>query len=217
MSEVGVYLGGEGRNELGGRALAAPYDDSKEIGLIEALLRRVQETGWVVLGAKTWCKLVKLRVKPPAPADERNVLALALDAKRAQARVLAFVRDADDSAERVRIIEAATAKAEQMYPEVAIIGGTAVPVLEAWVLAMLGEFRTEKFSKTAAQSQTRVRGFQNTKAMVQIAQGVALSAIPEDAESLNQWLARARETLPRLVAEAEESDGCNFGSTRILS
>ena len=43
MNEVGVYLGGEGRNELGGRAPAAPYDDSGEIGLIEALLRKVQE------------------------------------------------------------------------------------------------------------------------------------------------------------------------------
>jgi len=199
MNEVGVYLGGEGRNELGGRAPAAPYDDSGEIGLIEALLRKVQESGWVVVGAKTWCRIVKLRVKPPAAADERNVLALALDAKRAQARILAFVRDADDNDQRVRIIEAAIAKAAQMYPEVGIIGGTAVPVLEAWVLAMSGEFRTEKLSKAAAQTQARVQGFQSTDGMVQVAQGMTVSAIPRDAESLNQWLSRARETLPRLV------------------
>jgi hypothetical protein len=81
MSEVRVYLGGEGRNELGSRCGDPIYQDEGSLGVIETLLRRVQASGWAVIGAKKWCRIVKLRSKGPTPREERNVLGLIYEAK----------------------------------------------------------------------------------------------------------------------------------------
>ena len=45
-----------------------------------------------------------------------------------------------------------------MFPNIAIVGGAAIPVLEGWVLAMLGEAGTERLGKAAAQSELVEKG-----------------------------------------------------------
>ncbi len=80
-----------------------------------------------------------------------------------------------------------------------VVGGTAIPVLEAWILAIGGENRTEELSKTRAQSRLRESGIQseNTAAMVQEATNANLSAIPKDAEGLRTWIEMSKVGLPR--------------------
>jgi hypothetical protein len=200
MSAVGVFLGGEGRNELGNRADHPSYQNSDSPGVIETLLRRVRPKGWEIVGATKWCRITKLSSRGPTPKEERNVLGLVLEAKRAGSQALAFVRDADDSIDRPKIIKDAIDMAREIFPEVEVIGGTAVPVLEAWILAMRGKNGTEKLSKAAAQKSLEKMGVarKDTRDMVKVAAKFAIDKIPLDAESLRAWLAKVEEVLPRL-------------------
>jgi mannose/fructose-specific phosphotransferase system component IIA len=204
MSEVSVYLGGEGNNELGSRCGDPVYQEDSKPGIIEILLRGVQPTGWNVVGARKWCQIRKLRAKGPTPADGQNVLGLVVEAKRAQAQVVAFVRDADDDKHRAKIIADAIRRANAAWPEVEVIGGTAIPVLEAWILAMQGEHRTESLGKAAAQSKLEQKGIsaKDTDAMVDVAAKVVFDKLPKDATSFRAWLATATGVLPRLVRNA---------------
>jgi hypothetical protein len=127
------------------------------------------------------------------------VLGVVLEAKRANAEIVAFVRDADGNRERANAIENAVVKARQDFPEVEVIGGTAVPVLEGWLLAILGVPKTEKLSKRAAQSRLREHGVpeKDTAAMARVVFDADLAGIPGDATSLGLWLERATEVLGR--------------------
>jgi hypothetical protein len=122
-----------------------------------------------------------------------------VEARRASAHVVAFVRDADDDPERPTVIDAAIAKAKQTFPEVNVIGGAAVPVLEGWMLALLGAQGTQQLRKAAAQSKLAEMGVpsKNTRAMVEVVSNSDLDRVPTDAESLGKWLALARAALPR--------------------
>ncbi|WP_394827548.1 hypothetical protein [Pendulispora albinea] len=206
--KVNVFLGGEGPNELGGRAGDPVYQTGTLPGVVETLLLRVQPDGWNVVGATKWSQIRKLRAKGPTPNEERNVLGLVYEAKRAGAHVAAFVRDADDDKSRPKVIEDAIAKAELAFPEVQVIGGAALPVLEGWILAILGAEGTEKLGKVAAQSKLDERGIarKDTAAMVQVAVDAALDEIPADATSLRKWLGTAANVLPRLVQGAVRRD-----------
>jgi hypothetical protein len=198
VSAAKVYLGGEGQNELGSRCGHPAYQSDDSPGVLEALLRRVRAHGWEVTGACKWCDIRKLRAKGPSPREEQSVLGLVLEAKRAGADILAFTRDADDDQDRPRIVREAIKKAQNEWPTVAIVGATAIPVLEGWILALLGERGTEKLGKTAAQKALVARGFpaKQTQPMVDAALAADLQAIPKDAESLHAWLERASEALP---------------------
>jgi hypothetical protein len=201
MSEVSVYLGGEGQNELGSRCGDPVYQDDSKSGVIETLLRGVQPRGWTVIGATRWCQIRKLRATGSTPNEARNVLGLVYDAKRAEARVLAFVRDANGDPNRPQIIADAISDAKAKFPGVEVVGGAAIPVLEAWILAMQAERGTESLSKPAAQSNLVKRGIapKDTDAMVDVAAKIIRDNLPKDATSLRAWLTRADEVLPRLV------------------
>jgi len=208
MSQVGVFLGGEGRNELGSWSGHPPYQDSSFPGVIETLLRRVQDEGWQVVGAAKWIDIRKLRATGPTPNEERNVLGLVLEAKRAGSRVLAFVRDADDDRQRPKTIDDAIVKSKEAYPEIEVIGGTAIPVLEAWILALLGEHHTESLGKAAAQTKLTKKGIEDkdTKAMVEAITDSNIRNLPADANSLNRWLRTAEDVLHPLVREGVQVD-----------
>lgn len=208
MKPVGVFLGGEGRNELGSRARDPAYQSDEELGVVQALLINVQSDGWAVVGATTWSKIRKYRAKGPTPSEEQNVLGLVEAAARVNAPVVAFVRDADDDADRPRSIDDALQKAQDIFPRVKVIGGTAIPVLEGWILAMTGESGTERLRKTAAQAKLASKGFppKCTSPAVAIAMDLTMSALPRDAKSLRRWFERARDTLPPLVQAASEQE-----------
>ena len=171
------------------------YQTDDDPGVIAALLRAIRRDGWSVAGACQWRTIRKLDARRPTPSDERNVLALALEAKRAGADTLAFVRDADEDEARPRIIDEAIARARGEVPDVDLVGAAAVPVLEGWLLAIQGEHRTEDLSKTAARARLSERGVQTTAHMVDIARGIDERRLPEDAGSLRQWSRRAMEVL----------------------
>lgn len=206
MTEVGVFLSGEGRNELGSRAGDPSYQTDAEPGVVQALLQRVQEGGWKVVGALQWSKIVKYRARGPMSGEERNVLGVVLEAQRAEAQVVAFVRDADGDQTRMKIIEQAIERAREAFPAVEVIGGTPFPVLEGWLLALKGETKTEQLGKVAAQRRLREEGVEgkDTAAMVAVVVGADLNRIPEDARTLRSWLDAAWRTLPALVSAPRE-------------
>ena len=204
MNPVGVYLGGEGPNELGSRAAHPVYQIDKNPGVLQTLLSKVQPEGWRVAGAVTWKKIRKYRARGTTPGEEQNVLGLVDAAGAARAQVVAFFRDADGDPARPAAITRGIEQAIALFPELEIIGGTAVPVLEGWILAILGVRGTEQLSKAGAQSRLADRGIgsKDTRAMVETVQSCSIERLPKDAESLRIWLARAGEVLPRLVEEA---------------
>ncbi len=190
-----VWLGGEGRNELGGRD-GDPVYQNDQPGVIETLLRAVRPEGWHVAGATKWSRIRKLQ-PGKATAEQKNVLGLALDARESQCQVLAFVRDADGDADRIRDVDEALKRAGEMFPSLRIVGGTAVNVLEAWVLAAKGDTKTESLGKVAAQTRLQDEGFapKDTLAMVGVAAKVTLEKLPTDAASLRAWLLQAAKAL----------------------
>lgn len=201
MNEVGVFLGGEGRNELGGRSGHPTYQSDTEPGVIETLLRRVQPQGWRVVGARNWSQIRKLRARGPTPNEKRNVAALVLHAREAGAQVLAFVRDGDGDEERFLAINEALTAHESDAAEPDIIGGVAVPVLEGWLLSLQGEPGTESLSKAAAlRLFFEKNGFlKDTPSIVQIAEQADLARIPIDATSLKAWLGKAKRVFKKRI------------------
>jgi hypothetical protein len=192
-----VFLGGEGPNELGSRYGDPAYQTGDSPGVIEALLTRIRPDGWTVIGACKWCRIVKLRARGPTPTEAQNVLGLAHEAARSRADVLAFIRDEDDDKRRPQVIEEAVTTARQAFPSLAIVGATAVSVLEGWILALLGESRTETLHKAAAQRRMVEKGIKkkNTAAMVKVVASADLQTIPKDAASLRGWIDLARAAL----------------------
>ena len=202
MSEVQVFLGGEGRNELGSWAGEPAYQSDDEPGVIKALLLRTRPDGWKILGAQIWKSIRKYTDHGRLPAnrgvirgshEERAVLGLVLDAKERGAHAVAFVRDQDDDPERAKIIAKAINLAQTHWPHIQVVGDTAVPVLEAWILALMGETGSESLGKAKAQRILADRSITTTTRMV----GEVLSdrPVPEDATGLRSWLAQAKKAL----------------------
>ena len=91
MSALLVFLGGEGRNELGSWASEPAYQSDAEPGVIKALLQRTHPDGWRILGAQVWKRIRKYTDHGRLPAEtrsfirgsheERAVFGLVLDAK----------------------------------------------------------------------------------------------------------------------------------------
>src|SRR5690606_40855718 len=103
-----------------------------------------------VADAMKWKDIVKFQANGAMDAERRNVLGLALEAERANAHALAFLRDTDGDERRERAIHSAIAEARTHFPTLEIIGGTPKPLLEAWLLALAGENKTESLSKAQA-------------------------------------------------------------------
>jgi hypothetical protein len=203
MSALLVFLGGEGRNELGSWAGDSAYQTDDEPGVIKALLLRTRTDGWRILGAQEWKGIRKYTDHGRLPADtrsfirgsheERAVLGLVLDAKERGAQVVAFVRDQDDDPDRSAIIANAIEQARANFSDIRVVGDTAVPVLEAWILAMMGETDTEAIGKAKAQRLLADQGITTTAKMV--GEAMANRPVPEDAIHLRSWLVQAKAAL----------------------
>ena len=200
-----VFLCGEGRNELGSRCGHPAYQTDTEPGVLHALLRRVEASGWEVGGARDWTSISKYKAGA-ARRDTHNILGVALDAKEAGCDVLTFSRDVDNDPMRKDAIEEGIRRIPETFaaaPEV--IGGVAAPTVEAWILALLGERHTEDLTTKLATLRLEERGIasKDGRAMVRVVEDADLDELPEDAASLAAWLARARAVLPPLVAQRE--------------
>ncbi len=191
---VKVWLGGEGRNELGGRGDVPP---TERCGVIEALLRRVESDGWRVFGCTRWDQIVKYRAGVGG-AEERNVLGLILRAAEERVEAVAFARDVDSDPDRAKKIEAAIEKAASIIKPpvpIVIIGGPAKPALEGWVLALHGVRDTDDMSRPRTRDLLVERGIEpkKTDGYVEVIDKADLGALPPGCESLRRWLDRAKQ------------------------
>ncbi len=203
MSEVRVFLGGEGKDELGSWFGDRPYQNDSDPGVIKALLLRTQLDGWKIIGARTWktCRKYTALHRPPSGLqglirgdhEARAVLGLVLDARESGAHAVAFLRDEDGRSERIKPIEDAVRQAREYWPEMKVIGDVAVPVLEGWILAALGETKTESMSKARAQRLLEDRGVTTTADMVNAV--LSGTPLPQDASRAHNWLEKARTIL----------------------
>ena len=189
-----VLLGGEGRSELGGWANKPPYRAAEpDSGVLEALLRRVRPDGLSVVDGIRWKDIRKFKVGAHRTAEERNVLGLALLARELSADVVAFTRDRDGDRRRERDVAEGIERAETLFPNVHVVGGVAVEMIEAWILGLRGRKRAEKLGNP--KPETARFGLTSVEAFVQLVRDAKLEEIPKDAASLRGWLARATEAL----------------------
>jgi hypothetical protein len=202
---IKVFLGGEGNNDIGAR-WHEPMGEQP--GVLEVLLRRVRPDGWRVAGARAWQSIRKYRagaaLGPGHHADARNVLGLVLHAHEQACEMLAFARDRDGDRLREREIEDVLGAlpsfgfaAEYRY-ELAVVGGIACPKLEGWILCLRGVAGTDDMSRTRVDRELAQAGVElkSTDQYVAIA---ASCPLPTGDGSLPTWLARADETLRRLI------------------
>jgi hypothetical protein len=194
-----LLLAGEGANDLGGWASEPAYrHGDRRVGVVEALLRKVQPTGWTVLDAVLWKGIPKFRAGGHRGAEMRTVLGLALQAKERGFDGFAFVRDRDSVKERQAEIGAALMEIDSVIggaPPRA--GAVAVERIESWVLAVTGAAGSEAMSDAAVDEALATLGAEakGTTAFAAIVEGAALSAVPEDALTLRLWLEDARRLL----------------------
>src|SRR5690606_29910005 len=130
-------------------------------------------------------------------AEKRNVLGLALEAERAKAHAVAFLRDTDGDARREQTIHAAIPDAKALCPGLEVIGGTPKPLLEAWLLALTGKTKTDGLStKQAVELLGKQVSQKDTAAMVDyVLEARPFNRVAQDAAGLRKWLSEAKKCL----------------------
>jgi hypothetical protein len=192
---VKLLLSGEGYDDIGDWAKEPMYRASPpETGVIEALLRKIEGGELTVREAIPWKKIPKFRAGDHAHPETRNVLGLALKADDMRCNALVFVRDRDRDEGRQADIENGIKLAQSKFPDLAIAGGVAVEEIEAWILAILGERRSEHHAdpKDILKKTHSIAG---RASMVEALEERDLNQIPPDAVSLRAWLDRATSVL----------------------
>lgn len=198
-----VYLGGEGRCELGSRDGDRAYQTDEQPGVIVALAARAERSGWEVCGATKWSRITKLKARGPAPAEARNIAGLVLDAREAGANLLLFLRDEDDDADRTPQIEAAVELARKEHPDLLVVGGLPRRNLEAWILALAGARGVEALGRKGIDELLVQRGIGLAKDVAEYVEVVEACAHPgaADAPRLTSWLDAVGEGLREAMAE----------------
>jgi hypothetical protein len=191
---VKIFLSGEGYDDIGDWAKEPPYrGDPPEIGVIEALLREVATAEITIAAACAWKKIRKYRSGQNAQRETRNVLGLMVEAEELGCDAVVFVRDRDGDAERQADIEEGIRLARDRGFAPALVGGVAIEEIEAWILAAMGEVRSERHGDAKAVLEER-RGLAGRAAMVAAVQERGLQRVAEDAASLRAWLNEANAT-----------------------
>jgi hypothetical protein len=199
---VKVFLGGEGKNDIGTRA-QTPMGDQP--GVIEVLLRKLRPDGWRVAGAIEWKSIRKYRAgaarRRVDHADAHNVDALVQRAYEEACEMLVFVRDVDDEPSRavaLRQLLATPNLGDQPYP-LHIAGGIAQPTLEAWILHLRGVANTDALSKAGAERKLAELGIEPKSSAAYLEIVEACDPLPTGAGSLCEWLERARTSFAQLI------------------
>ena len=186
-----VFLGGEGKTDIGNAAAAPAYAHPPVPGVVQALLDRELPGQWVSVGATTWKNIVKFKAGGHKGAERRNVSGLVLSGREAGADLVVFVRDRDGNAQREADIEAEIAD----LGDVAVVGGVAIETIEAWVLACDGDEAAEKHRDPKGEL-TR-RGYETTEAKVDVVMEKFAEERLGGAVSLGRWIGRLRAATGR--------------------
>lgn len=195
---IRVILAGEGRNELGSFWVEESFrPETPEPGVLESLLRQVRDDGWKVVDAIRWTRLPKLQVGIGKKGEEQNVRRAFHHARKRGCEILVFSRDRDGPkfAHREEDIERALASLSTEESGPAVVGAVAVERLEAWILAISGQRRSEDLRKPEEHLPHAGVPSKDTAAMVALVERCGLSRIPDDASSLRRWLTRAKDAL----------------------
>jgi hypothetical protein len=194
-----VFLAGEGKTELGGWAGNPTYRaDKPPPGVLEALLGRVAPDGWEMRGAVEWKQLTRYRANEPRLGkDELNTRALWLLALERDCDLIVFSRDRDRAVERAEAVESGRRWLDDKCAETGlrVVGGMAHECIEAWVLAVSEERRTENLTSARAKRRLAERGITDIAEMVKAIGAAELARVPADARSLLAWLGQARDVL----------------------
>jgi tRNA(Glu) U13 pseudouridine synthase TruD len=191
-----VFLGGEGRNELGDLFHDPAWrPEHMEPGVVEILMRRVVKDGWAVCDAMLWKRIPKLALgKGSHAAEAKNVAGLIQFAVERGADAVAFVRDRDRDAAREHALDKGIAWAKSIHGErIRVAGGIVVECLEAWVLATEGVRKTEDLAVSRAKMQLGEHC--STREMVNRIEAAESTAMADDAVSLRSWLERVHAAL----------------------
>jgi hypothetical protein len=189
---VKVFLSCEVPDELGDWLHPPQYRSKPQaLGILEALLRKLAAADFSVTGARAWKRIRKFRFNDPLHAETQNVLGLMIEAEEAGADVLVFVRDHDGYPDRQLDIEEGIRRSRQGDFKPAVVGGVAVQEVEAWILALLGEHRSEGHADAKAVLEKK-HHIADCAAKVAVIEGADLARLPDDAASLQAWLNEAR-------------------------
>jgi len=195
-SEKRVFLAGEGKNELGSWAAEKEYQSDSQAGVLKVLLHQKKPAGWKICGATQWKNIRKYKTGDHNEPEIRNIFGACQMARDAGCDCIAFSRDTDGSAVRQREIEQGILDAPKAISNLpGLIGACAIPVIEAWVLAIADLQGTEKLSTVAAKEKCKKMGNQSTDELVAFIEKSGITKIPSDAYGLNSWLALAEKTL----------------------
>lgn len=186
-----VCIAGEGKNELGSRGLEIPYATSDQPGVVETLLERLwpDRSQWEIAHAIPWKRIRKLRTSNARAAEAQNLLGAAYEARSRGCHVLVFVRDRDRDSSRAE----AFSLAQSAGPGVPAVGGLAIEMLEAWILALDGVAGSERLGDPHARLRERLEGETQTDRLAAIVLRADLACIPADAASLLRWIAAVRD------------------------
>jgi hypothetical protein len=184
-----VFLSGEGTDDLGDWCNDFQNRSKPpKMGFIEALLRKVSRVDFTIVNARVWKQIRKFQAGKHAHPETRNVLGLVNEAEEMRCDVLVFVRDQDgDEARRTDIEEGIRLAYERGFAP-ALVGGVAIQEIEAWVLALLGERKSERHADAKAVLAKK-HGITTCLGKVAVVEGADRSKIPKDAVSLREWLA----------------------------
>jgi hypothetical protein len=195
-SEKRIFLAGEGKNELGSWSGEKAYQSDSQAGVLKALLQQKKPAGWKICGATQWKNIRKYKAGDHKKPEIRNILGACLMAREAGCDCIAFSRDTDGCVIRQREIEQGILDARKAFSNLpGIIGACAIPVIEAWVIAVAGIQGTEKLSAISAKEKCRMLGNQSTDEMVAFIGKCGLQKIPNDAYGLISWLTMAEKAL----------------------
>ena len=194
-----LFIAGEGLDEIGDFVHERAYRPAKcRGGIIEALLRRVVASGWTIVDGCPWRRIRKFAFgRDMHGRERRNILGLVDQAAEAGCEVVAFVRDRDGEKDRHASIELAIAEVRECGFGMAVIGGTAIEATDAWILACLGETRSEDLTDPKITLQDRF-SVSTSAGKTEIVESANWDKLPTDASSLRTWLQRATAVLGRL-------------------
>ncbi len=184
-----VFLSGEGTDDLGDWC-NDEQNRSKppKIGIIEALLRKGSPVDFTIVNARKWTQIRKFQAGKHAQPETRSVLGLVNEAEEMGCDVLVFVRDQDGDKDRQTDVEEGIRLARERGFTPALVGGMAVQEIEAWLLALLGERKSERHADAKAVLAKK-HGITTCIGKVAAVEDADLGRIPPDARSLRDWLA----------------------------
>jgi len=187
-----VLLAGEGKSELGGWGVEPSYRAPTPLpGVLEALLRHISPDGFRIVDAVQWKKLPYYRTRDRLPKDELNTQALWSLARERNCDLVVFSRDRDGFVDRQTAVNRGISWLDERAAnaKLSIVGGVAIECIEAWVLAVMGERKTESLGRIRPKEIVTEQGLAG--ALASTVEGANLGAVPDDAGSLKSWLARA--------------------------